>query len=345
MADSLLFLALKGHSKQLTLSNKNLVTIPKLIGKLDFVCQLQLKNNKIKTLPSELCNLHQLQSLNLGNNNLEEFPPILQHLPSLQRLHLFGNNITIIDGISLNGFKQLTFLNLNGNKLKHLPKEICNLSRIQHLSIDNNQLTEIPVEFCALITLQEFHAAGNCLVSLPLEMGYLVNLEKLYLQKNKIRELPESLGKCYKLRYLDVAANELRIFPTELSSLPLKELYCEENPLLNNIPVHSVQEEEVLSLKELCARFVMQELKDRWSSMRKALRFYPDIRNMLAQSSKCALCGAPFLNTWLECVKFVDAKKDLKLVSMSGPIPVRALLCSYKCFNSTGHSYYGVAFP
>ena len=32
-------------------------------------------------------------------------------------------------------------------------------------------------------------------------------------------------------------------------ALPLKELYCEENPLLSHVPVHSVQEEEVLSLK------------------------------------------------------------------------------------------------
>ena len=30
---------------------------------------------------------------------------------------------------------------------------------------------------------------------------------------------------------------------------------------------------------------------------------------MLSQSSKCAVCDQAFLNTWLECVKFVDAQK------------------------------------
>ena len=30
---------------------------------------------------------------------------------------------------------------------------------------------------------------------------------------------------------------------------------------------------------------------------------------MLQQSSRCAVCGESFLNTWLECVKFLDAKK------------------------------------
>ena len=37
--------------------------------------------------------------------------------------------------------------------------------------------------------------------------------------------------------------------PVQLSSLPLKELHCEENPLLQHLPVHSLQEEEVLALK------------------------------------------------------------------------------------------------
>ncbi|KAH3772035.1 hypothetical protein DPMN_173366 [Dreissena polymorpha] len=38
----------------------------------------------------------------------------------------------------------------------------------------------------------------------------------------------------------------------QLHNMPLKELFCEENPLLQHIPVHSVQEEEVLSLKVSC---------------------------------------------------------------------------------------------
>lgn len=34
--------------------------------------------------------------------------------------------------------------------------------------------------------------------------------------------------------------------------------------------------------------------------------------------------------------------QETKMKSMP-TIPVRALLCSYKCFNSDGHAYYGVA--
>lgn len=50
--------------------------------------------------------------------------------------------------------------------------------------------------------------------------------------------------------------------------MPLEELHCEENPLLSHLPVHSIQEEEVLSLKEIAARYVMTALKDRWMSVK-----------------------------------------------------------------------------
>jgi hypothetical protein len=39
------------------------------------------------------------------------------------------------------------------------------------------------------------------------------------------------------------------LFCYQLHCLPLRELYCEGNNLLQHLPVHSEQEEEVLSLK------------------------------------------------------------------------------------------------
>lgn len=46
----------------------------------------------------------------------------------------------------------------------------------------------------------------------------------------------------------------------QLAHLPLKELYCEENNLLQHIPVHSQQEDEVLTLKVRLRR-LYQKLK------------------------------------------------------------------------------------
>ncbi|XP_064641390.1 leucine-rich repeat-containing protein 69-like isoform X1 [Lineus longissimus] len=309
MADTLLLRALKSQPKLLNLNNKKLDNVPKLVGKLTTVNHIQLKSNNLRTLPKEFSTLLQLEILNLGNNVCEDLPEVLQYVESLRTLHIFNNYLVRLNPSVVSSLVNLTVLNLNNNKLETLPPEICRLSSLEYLSMDNNEMIELPVELCAVTTLREMRAAGNKLNGLPLEFGFLINLEKLYLQKNRIKELPESLGKMYNLRVLDIAANQLRIFPTELASLPLKELYCEENPLLDNIPVHSIQEEEVLSLKEMCARYVMKELKNRWSYLRRSIRHFPQIREMLAQSSRCAVCGESFLNTWLECVQFIDGKK------------------------------------
>lgn len=175
-------------------------------------------------------------------------------------------------------------------------------------------------------------------------MAFLRSLTKLYVYKNFIEELPEGLSKCTQLRVLDVSANRLRVFPAELSNLPLKELYCEENNLLQHIPVHSQQEDEVLTLKEISARLVLKELKNGRSYVKRFIRHYPKVQEMLQFATDCAVCGQSFLNTWLECVHFVDARKVLRTKTRPGIIPVRGLLCSYKCFNTEGHDYFGIAY-
>ncbi|CAD5110837.1 DgyrCDS199 [Dimorphilus gyrociliatus] len=352
MSDILLLKALKSQPKNVNLNNKHLKKLPKLVGKLTSVLQLELKHNQLSELPDEFGQLEQLEVLNIGNNKFEDLPSALRHCINLLKLHAFSNNITSLNPIVLNNLDRLTVLNLNHNLLKTLPPEICRLANLEVLSVEHNELVELPFEMCALMNLKEFRANCNKLQALPLEFGFLMNLEQLHLAMNKLKELPENLGKCYKLRVLDIAANELRIFPTEFIELPLKEFYWEENPLLKHMPVKSIQEEEVLSLKEIAARFVMKELKDRWSYLRRSIRHYPAIREMLSQSSRCALCGEAFLNTWLECVRFIDSEQinTLKITPRHGGnkpplLPVRALLCSYKCFNSSGHKFYGVAFP
>ena len=33
------------------------------------------------------------------------------------------------------------------------------------------------------------------------------------------------------------------------------------------------------------------------------------MKEMLSYAMECPVCGESFLNTWLECVRFVDSKK------------------------------------
>ncbi len=50
-------------------------------------------------------------------------------------------------------------------------------------------------------------------------------------------------------------------------------------------------------------------LLNRRSFVKRAIRHYPKVQEMLQYASECAVCGQSFLNTWLECVHFVDAHK------------------------------------
>ncbi|CAM9487823.1 unnamed protein product [Lampetra planeri] len=343
-SDPALLRAVRAKAKTMNLSSKKMRRLPGAIGQLPWLERLCVKSNALSELPAEMHCLTRLTELNLGNNELQEVPEILRHLTSLQKLHLFNNRIKRFSDNVLEGLHNLVMLNINNNQLKTLPRNINNLTKLQKLSANGNLLESVPEELCGLARLKELHLANNRLTALPAELGHLNNLERLHLQHNEIRELPESLGSLQKLEVVDVAANELWVFPSSLHRLPLKELYCEENPLVRFSPVESVQEDEVMSLKELVARFILHEMKTFSSPLQLAVAEHPPTQETLTQARICAVCGESFLNIWLECVQFLNAKNDLKLISSITVIPVRVLLCSYKCFNQPGHAFYGMAF-
>ncbi|KAM9340447.1 uncharacterized protein lrrc69 [Symphorus nematophorus] len=333
---------LYGKGTSLNLASKKINEVPRCVSRLTKLSVLLLNNNSITTLPAELLSLRCLTELNLGNNALKEVPAVLGHLESLKKLYLFSNQITAVPPEVLGGLQNLVVLNLNHNQIQRLPPEIKSLTRLQHLSVLDNKLEELPAELGHLMRLSEINLTSNRLSQLPQQLYQCKELTKLHAARNKLTSLPEGIGALAKLQVLDVAGNKLSMFPVEFHLLPLKELYCEGNRFVCCEPMASVQDAEVFSLKELVARFVLREDRIRSSLVHKMLPFYPLLTALLASGSCCALCRSPFLTTWLECVHFISLKKDMKIRS-SLNIPVRALLCSYKCFNAEGHSYYGVA--
>uniref|UniRef100_A0A3P8YL83 Leucine rich repeat containing 69 n=1 Tax=Esox lucius TaxID=8010 RepID=A0A3P8YL83_ESOLU len=216
---------------------------------------------------------------------------------------------------------------------------LCNL---ETLSLLDNQLVEIPVEIGFLSKMIEMNLTNNSLVRLPKQMSRLTQLARLYLARNKLTELPEGVVALTELRVLDVAGNRLSIFPVDFQYLKLTELLCEGNPFVKCKLMESVQVLEVLSLKELAARLILVEGRSRFSKVHKALVHYPELALMLSEWGRCALCLQPFLTTWLECVVFINLRKEMKVRSSHTTIPVRVLLCSYRCFNQTGHPYYAI---
>ncbi|XP_042290564.1 leucine-rich repeat-containing protein 69 [Thunnus maccoyii] len=341
MAESVIR-ALYGRSSSLNLSSKKISNVPKCVSRLTKLSVLLLNNNSITALPVELLSLQHLAELNLGNNALKEVPAVLSHLESLKKLYLFSNQITVVPPEVMGGLPNLVVLNLNHNQIQRLPPEIRSLSKLQHLSVLDNKLEEVPVELCHLTKLTEINFTSNELSQLPQQLYHCKELTKLYVARNKLINLPEGIRALAKLQVLDVAGNKLSMFPVEFHLLRLKELYCEGNRFVRCEPMPSVQDVEVLALKELVARFVLREDRSRSSLVHRMLPYYPCLTALLANGSCCAVCLGPFLTTWLECVQFISLRKNMKMKSLL-TIPVRVLLCSYKCFNTDGHSYYGVA--
>ena len=98
------------------------------------------------------------------------------------------------------------------------------------------------------------------------------------------------------------------------------------------------------------------------SQLRMALALYPEVYRSLTEAGSCAVCGQPVVSSWLECVHFQPAKTVSKtpiiteslsiilhpqvlgsLRNNAGVLPFRVAVCSYTCFNSEGHEFYGVA--
>ena len=84
-------------------------------------------------------------------------------------------------------------------------------------------------------------------------------------------------------------------------------------------------------------------------TLRERIQCNKRAKELLMQCTECQYCHNYFLNTWLECVEFIDVERTFKRIKSDQKqgtilIPERVLLCSYECFNSSGHNYYGVAF-
>ncbi|KAK2830348.1 hypothetical protein Q5P01_018279 [Channa striata] len=307
MAESVIR-ALYCRSTSLNLSSKKVRDVPTCVSRLTNLSVLLLNNNSISSLPVELLSLQQLEELNLGNNALKQVPCVLGHMESLKKLYLFGNQITVIPPEAIGGLQNLVVLNLNHNQIQRLPPEIGSLKNLEHLSVLDNKLEEVPAELGRLTKLSELNLMSNRLSSLPKQLYQCKGLTKLHVARNKLTSLPEGIRALKKLQVVDVAGNKLSMFPVEFHLLPLKELYYEGNRFVRCEPRQSVQNVEVLSLKELVARFVLREDR-KWSSLvHKMLLHYPNLSALLASGSCCAVCSSPFLTTWLECVHFVSLR-------------------------------------
>lgn len=114
------------------------------------------------------------------------FPVYFLNSKSLRTLTSFVSKLTSIGVEAFSQLKCLRTLNLSGNYINEVPKEIGGLIHLRYLDLSNNyKLKELPDSLCDLYNLQTLRLTGcRQLVKLPKEeaMRKLTNLKHLYVE-------------------------------------------------------------------------------------------------------------------------------------------------------------------
>lgn len=243
--------------KYLNMSQNRLKELPKSFGILGELNWLDLSNNEIDILPESFEILSSLNYLNLQSNKLKKLSTPLYNLDKLEKLHLRYNkinqlneskSITVLENLELLDLAhnslhimpylpimpKLQELDMTGNKMDKLPKNIGRLLTLEKLKLDDNRLLRLPESIGELIHLQTLSLQSNNISKLPDGMGNLQSLVKLDLDKNFLAELPFTLMKLKHLERLYLRKNLLEQLPDNLGDLlSLKSLNIESNPILH----------------------------------------------------------------------------------------------------------------
>lgn len=223
--------------RKLYLESNKFIELPKVVCSFTNLQELGLKCNDLTYLPNEIGNLENLQKLDLTYNNIVELPKEFSKLVNLQILELVSNNTFNFSSLfSPSKFYNLLFRNLSkmpnismlinlqelhyqGNKLRVLPKEFCNLINLRRLSLNCNSLTVLPEEIGNLVKLEILYLNNNNLTSIPITIGNLVRLTELTLSCNYLTELPNEIGNLIELTYLVLHNNYLTSLPASIGNL------------------------------------------------------------------------------------------------------------------------------
>jgi Leucine-rich repeat (LRR) protein len=154
----------------------------------------------------------------------------------------------------------LEILNLSGNQLSSLPKDLPLLHKLRIIFCSDNLFTELPAVLgkCKNLTMVGFKAnqinrvpaealaptlrwlilTDNHIQSLPSSIGQCTQMQKLMLAGNQLTDLPVELANCAQLELLRLSANLFSVLPPLLLTMPvLAWLALAGNPLTDSFEV------------------------------------------------------------------------------------------------------------
>ncbi|XP_072311191.1 podocan [Eucyclogobius newberryi] len=183
---------------------------------------LSMSNNSLgngsTSLPrAVLSPLCKLQTLNLDHNQLTSVP---LGLPlSIKELYLKGNWIEEFRNGAFNGRSELVVLDLSKNRLTNkglLRDSLLNASHLESLNLEGNRLKQIPKHLP--VSLKTLNLEDNLVTSVKKRaFGALKSLEHLGLARNKIFKVAVGAFRTLPvLHQLDLGHNALRQVPRQL---------------------------------------------------------------------------------------------------------------------------------
>ncbi|TNC98458.1 MAG: Serine/threonine-protein kinase-like domain [Gallionellaceae bacterium] len=151
--------------------------------------------------------------------DLTGFPEeIFQLADSLEVLNLSGNLLNDLPK-DLTRLHKLRIIFCSDNRFSHVPEVLGQCANLEMIGFKSNQITHLSAKALPP-KLRWLILTDNRLQQIPTEIGACANLQKLMLSGNRLHELPEQMAACNCLELLRIAANRFEHLPDWLLGLP-----------------------------------------------------------------------------------------------------------------------------
>ncbi|WP_298782124.1 leucine-rich repeat domain-containing protein [uncultured Polaribacter sp.] len=226
-------------------------TIPETIGKMKNLKSLSLFAVPLTKLPKSLSQLTELSKLEIlvgaTKFDFEQMVNILKENKKLTDLKLSASKAKISNSIAK--LTSLKKLNLEGNGLIKIPKELFELLKLTELNLGINNLKEIPKGIGKLKKLKVLKINSNWTnkfdpTNLMDELHLLESLQVLHLWScQSVRHIPELIFNCNNLKEIDLDNNLLQDLPDSIYKMKwLKKLRLTTNNLKQKTKEKLVEE-------------------------------------------------------------------------------------------------------
>ncbi|PAV12530.1 hypothetical protein ASJ81_05925 [Methanosarcina spelaei] len=229
---------------------------------------------------------------------------------NLTNLNLSGNQLTQVPR-EIGELKNLTILDLSENTLTTLPQEIGELKNLTTLDLSRNQLMQLPSEIGKLKNLTILNLYDNQLTELPREIKELKNLKALTLFNNKLTQIPPEIGELKNLETLFLYCNQLTQLPSEIGKLKNLSILALSKNKLTQLPseIGRLKNLETLSLY----RNQMTQLPPEIGELKNLKTLYVDDDKLTSPPPEIASRGVEAIVTYFNQSKTTE-NNEAKLI-------------------------------